>query len=264
MELELNNKVAIITGGAKGIGEAITRTFAAEGAVACIFGRSAIEADQLVQEMTALGQRAESYVCELTDEARLREAAAQVLSRHGRIDFLVNNAGVNDGVGLRAPVADFRASLERNIVHCFVLMQACLDALIASQGAIINIGTKCATTGQGGTSGYAAAKGAMNALTREWAVDLAPHGVRVNAVIPAEVMTPQYDRWISQRPDPAAEIARISASIPLGRRMTTAQEIANTVVFVASSRSSHTTGQILFVDGGYTHLDRAYTAPPLT
>lgn len=259
MNLELQDKVAIVTGGAKGIGEAITRTMAAEGAIACVFGRSRAEADQLVRDITALGQRAESYLCELTDETGVRAAVAQVLARHGRIDIVVNNAGVNDGVGLRAPVADFRDSLEKNIVHCFVLVQASLDALVASRGNIVNIGTKCAATGQGGTSGYAAAKGAMNALTREWALDLAKHGIRVNAVIPAEVMTPQYDRWIRQRPDPAAALAKISAAIPLERRMTTAQEIANTAVFVASSRSSHTTGQILYVDGGYTHLDRACT-----
>ena len=196
---------------------------------------------------------------ELTDEEAVRAAVVAVLARYGRIDVVVNNAGVNDGVGLRAPVADFRQSLERNIVYCFVMVQACLDALIASKGTIINIGTKCATTGQGGTSGYAAAKGAMNALTREWALDLAQYGIRVNAVIPAEVMTPQYERWISQRPDPDAAVAKISAAIPLERRMTTPREIADTVVFVASPRSSHTTGQILYVDGGYTHLDRACT-----
>jgi L-fucose dehydrogenase len=171
----------------------------------------------------------------------------------------VNNAGVNDGVGLRAPIAEFRASLEKNIVQCFVLVQLCLDALIASRGTIVNIGTKCALTGQGGTSGYVAAKGAMNALTREWALDLAKHGIRVNCVLPAEVMTPQYGKWISTRPDPAAAVRKIENMVPLGRRMTTTEEIANTVVFVASPRSSHTTGQILVVDGGYVHFDRAAT-----
>jgi L-fucose dehydrogenase len=260
VNLELDNKVVLVTGGAKGIGEAITRAFAAEGAIACILGRSEAEAEQLVRELTACGQRAESLVCELTDEVRVRAAVAEILQRHGRIDVLVNNAGVNDGVGLHASVADFRASLERNLVHCFTLLQACLDALIATRGAVVNVGSKCATTGQGGTSGYAAAKGAMNALTREWALDLAGHGVRVNAVIPAEVMTPQYERWIGQRPDPDADIAKISASIPLGRRMTTAREIADTVVFTASPRAAHTTGQILHVDGGYVHLDRVCTS----
>jgi L-fucose dehydrogenase len=260
MNLGLENKVVLVTGGAKGIGAAITRAFAAEGAVPCILGRNPAEAAALVAALAAQGRRADSFACEMTDETQVRAAVAAVLARHGRIDCVVNNAGVNDGVGLRSPVADFRASLERNLVPCFVLVQAALDALIAARGSIVNIGTKCAVTGQGGTSGYVAAKGAMNGLTREWALDLAPHGIRVNCVLPAEVMTPQYARWISSRPDPEAALAAIRATIPLGRRMTTAEEIADTVVFVASERAGHTTGQILSVDGGYVHLDRACTA----
>jgi L-fucose dehydrogenase len=264
MNLGLENKVVIITGGAKGIGAAITRGFAAEGAVACIFGRNRAEAAALVAEIVGAGGRADSHHCEMTDEGAVRAAVASVLAKHGRIDVVVNNAGVNDGVGLRSPVADFRASLEKNIIQCFVLVQAALDALVASQGVIINIGSKCSATGQGGTSGYVAAKGAMNGLTREWAVDLAKHGIRVNCVLPAEVMTPLYERWISTRPDPAAAIEAIKASIPLGRRMTTAEEIADTVVFTASPRASHTTGQILYVDGGYVHFDRACTTKAST
>jgi len=262
MNLELQDKVVLVTGGAKGIGEAITRAFAAEGAIACILGRNPEEAARLVAEIATQGGRADAFACEMTDEAAVRAAVAAVLAKYRRIDCVVNNAGVNDGVGLRAPLAAFRASLEKNIVQCVVLVQAALDALIASRGSIVNIGTKCASTGQGGTSGYVAAKGAMNALTREWALDLAPHGIRVNCVIPAEVMTPLYERWLKQRPDPAAALERIKSTIPLGRRMTTAREIADTVVFVASPRSSHTTGQLLYVDGGYVHLDRACTSAP--
>ncbi|MEJ1974284.1 MAG: SDR family oxidoreductase [Lacunisphaera sp.] len=137
----------------------------------------------------------------------------------------------------------FRASLEKNIVQCFGLVQAALDALIAARGTIVNIGTKCSLTGQGGTSGYVAAKGAMNGLTREWALDLAKHGIRVNCILPAEVLTPQYERWLASRPDPAASLAAINATIPFEHRMTTAEEIAHTAVFVASPRSSHTTGR---------------------
>ena len=259
MNLGLEHHVVIVTGGAKGIGEAITRGFAAEGAIPCIFGRNREEAAKLVAELQAQGRQADSFHCELTDEAAVRAAVTAVQAKYSRIDCIVNNAGVNDGVGLRSPVADFRASLEKNIVQCFVLVQAALDALIASKGTIVNIGTKCSLTGQGGTSGYVAAKGAMNGLTREWALDLAKHGIRVNCILPAEVMTPMYERWISTRPDPAAAVAAINATIPLEHRMTTAGEIANTAVFVASPRSSHTTGQILVVDGGYVHLDRAYS-----
>ncbi len=259
MNLELEQKVVLVTGGAKGIGEAITRAFAAEGAIACILGRNPGEAEQLVAELAAKGQKADAFQCEMTDEAAVKSVVAAILAKYRRIDCVVNNAGVNDGVGLRQPVADFRASLEKNIVQCFVLVQLCLDALIASRGTIVDIGTKCAVTGQGGTSGYVAAKGAMNALTREWALDLSKHGIRVNCVLPAEVMTPLYERWLSSRPDPSAALEKIKRMIPLGRRMTTSEEIASTVVFVASPRSSHTTGQILFVDGGYVHFDRAAT-----
>ncbi len=260
MNLELQDKVMLVTGGAKGIGEAITRSLAAEGAVVCILGRNRDEADRLVAQLDAQGRRADSFLCEMTDDAAVRGAVGAVLAKYGRVDGVVNNAGVNDGVGLRASVEDFRASLEKNLVHCFVLVQACLDALIASRGCVVNIGTKCATTGQGGTSGYIAAKGGLNALTREWALDLASDGIRVNCVIPAEVMTPLYARLLSAQPDPEAARAEIERMIPLGRRMTTAQEIADTVVFLASPRSAHTTGQLIYVDGGYTHLDRACTA----
>jgi L-fucose dehydrogenase len=259
MNLELEHTVVLVTGGAKGIGAAITRAFAREGAVPCILGRNPAEAAALVAELKAQGLQADAFACELTDEAAVRATVAAVRAKYGRLDVVVNNAGVNDGIGLRHTVADFRGSLEKNLVQCFVVVQAALDALIAARGAIVNIGSKCAVTGQGGTSGYVAAKGALNGLTREWALDLAKHGIRVNCVLPAEVMTPQYERWISTRPDPATSLAEINRTIPLGQRMTMSEEIADTVVFAASPRSSHTTGQILYVDGGYVHFDRACT-----
>ncbi len=259
MNLELENHVVIVTGGAKGIGEAITRAFAAEGAKVCIFGRNREEAARLAADCEARGGHVESHLVEMTDEEMVKAAVAAVAGRHGRIDVLVNNAGGNDAVGIRHSPSDFRASLEKNIVQCFTLVHHALDHLIASRGNIVNIGSKCSVTGQGGTSGYAASKGAMNALTREWALDLARFGVRVNSVIPAEVITPLYERWLAQAPDPAAARAQLDRTIPLGRRTTTVEEIADTVVFIASPRSSHTTGQWLFVDGGYVHLDRACT-----
>ena len=263
MDLQLHGKVAIVTGGARGIGEAITRSFAAEGARVCVLGRNGPEGERLAADLTAAGATVEHHTLDVTDHGAMRAAVTSIRQRHGAIDVVVNNAGTNDGVGLTAPVEEFRASLERNLVACFALVQACREALIAARGAVVNIGTKCATTGQGGTSGYVAAKGGLDALTREWALDFAPAGVRVNCVIPAEVMTPQYARWIASRPDPAAAVRRIEQMIPLGRRMTTGREIADTVVFVASPRASHTTGQILYVDGGYTHLDRAATLEAL-
>jgi L-fucose dehydrogenase len=128
-----------------------------------------------------------------------------------------------------------------------------------SRGSIVNIGSKTALTGQGGTSGYTASKGAILALTREWAVELLDYGIRVNSVVPAEVMTPLYQQWLDTFPDPETKLKTIVSKIPLGKRMTTTDEIAAMVVFLISGRARHTTGQHILVDGGYVHLDRALT-----
>jgi L-fucose dehydrogenase len=178
-------------------------------------------------------------------------------SEFGRIDGLVNNAGVNDSVGLDAGRDAFISSLERNLVHYYVMAHHCVPHLKATRGAIVNVSSKTALTGQGNTSGYTASKGAQLSLTREWAASLLNDGVRVNALIPAEVMTPLYARWIQSFEDPEEKLASITRKIPLGQRMTTSEEMARTCVFLLSDASSHTTGQWVFVDGGYTHLDRA-------
>jgi L-fucose dehydrogenase len=148
-------------------------------------------------------------------------------------------------------------SIKRNLAHYYLMTQLVLPALKKNKGAIVNIGSKTADTGQGGTSGYAAANGGRNALTREWAVELLPYSIRVNCVVVAECYTPLYEKWINTFENPKEKLKSITEKIPLEKRMTTAIEIANTVAFLLSSRSSHTTGQLVYVDGGYTHLDRA-------
>ena len=164
------------------------------------------------------------------------------------------------GVGLEAgSLEKFVASLERDLVHYYAMAFYSLPALKQTHGSIMNVSSKTAVTGQGGTSGYVASKGAILGLTREWAAELLPYGIRVNAVIPAEVMTPLYQRWLDTFPNPGEKLKGIVSRIPLGKRMTTSEEIAATTVFLISSRSGHTTGQHLFVDGGYVHLDRALT-----
>jgi L-fucose dehydrogenase len=193
----------------------------------------------------------------LTDAVACQAAVDQTHPRFQRIDGLVNNAGINDNVGLDAGRDAFVASLERNLIHYYVMAHCCVPHLKVSRGSIVNISSKTALTGQGNTSGYCASKGAQLALTREWAVALRDFGVRVNAVIPAEVMTPLYERWIASFDDPQEKLARIVQKIPLGQRMTTPEEIARMSVFLLSELSAHTTGQWVFVDGGYTHLDRA-------
>jgi len=258
MDLGLQGKVVIVTGGASGIGAAISRVLAEEGAVPVIFARRAPDPGWLAG-VQAMCPAADWLAVELSDDAACAAAVAQIRARWGRVDGLVNNAGANDSIGLDAGPDAFRASLDRNLVHYYTLMHLLADDLAAAQGAVVNISSKTAVTGQGATSAYVAAKAAQLGLTREWAAALAPRGVRVNAVCPAEVMTPLYARWIATTAQPEAELDRITSRIPLGRRMTTAREIADTAVFLLSARASHTTGQWLFPDGGYTHLDRALT-----
>ncbi len=258
MDLQLQNKVIIVTGGARGIGEGIVQVLAAEGAIPVIVGRTEAHNLATVAAVEATGQRAFQVVAELNKPDESEKAVQAVLAQFGRVDGLVNNAGENDGVGLElGDYERFMASLHKNVVHYYLMAHHALPALKASKGAIVNITSKTADTGQGGTSAYAAANGGRNALTREWAVELLKYGIRVNAVVVAECWTPLYERWIETLPNPAEKLKSITAHIPLENRMTTAEEIANTTAFLLSNRSSHTTGQLLYVDGGYVHLDRA-------
>jgi len=256
MDLHLQNKIVIVTGGGAGIGGAISLQLAREGAVPVIFGRSPL-LPEFVSALRETGGRYGFFQLGLEDEAACRAAVQGTVAEFGGIDALVNNAGVNDSVGLEAGRDAFLRSLESNLTHYYLMAHLCLDQIKARRGAIVNISSKTALTGQGNTSGYVAAKAAQLGLTREWAAALAPHGVRVNAVLPAEVMTPLYESWLKTFADPAAALADITARIPLGRRMTTDREIADTVVFLLSDRASHTTGQWIHPDGGYVHLDRA-------
>lgn len=256
MNLFLQDKVIIVTGGGSGIGAAISRLLAEEGAIPVIVSNA--QPDEMwLASLRELQPQTEVLLADLCDEQNCQLAVEAVQQQFGRIDGLVNNAGVNDGVGLEAGRSAFVSSLEKNLIHYYQMTHFCQRALENSRGAIVNIASKTALSGQGGTSGYCAAKGAILALTREWAVSLRSSGVRVNAVVPAEVMTPLYERWIGTFADPQGELAKITQRIPLGQRMTTPEEIANTVVFLLSSRASHTTGEWLSVDGGYLHLDRA-------
>ena len=258
MDLQLKNKIIIVSGGAKGIGKGIVKVLAAEGAIPVIIGRSESDNLKTVGELEAAGAKSFQVVAELTNADECEKAIKIIIEKFNCIDGLVNNAGVNDAVGLEnGDYTKFIASLHKNLVHYYLLAHYALPQLKKSKGAIVNITSKTADTGQGNTSAYAAANGGRNALTREWAVELLKYGIRVNAVVVAECFTPLYQKWIQTLPNPQQKLKEIESKIPLGNRMTTAEEIANAVVFLLSSVSSHTTGQLIYADGGYVHLDRA-------
>jgi len=258
MDLNLKGKIILVSGGAKGIGAAIVKALAIENAFPIIIGRNETDNQNMLQEVKDLGLNGDYFTAELTSPESCKSIIDAILAKYNRIDGLVNNAGVNDGVGLENGTYEgFMESLHKNVVHYYLLAQHVLLELKKNKGSILNIGSKTAETGQGGTSGYAAANGARNALTREWAVELLPYGIRVNAIIVAEAWTPLYQKWISSFDQPEEKLKSITDKIPFENRMTTVEEIANTAVFLLSDKSSHTTGQLMHVDGGYVHLDRA-------
>lgn len=259
MDLYLKDKVFIVTGGAKGIGESIVWGLVNEGAIPVILGRSKEASLNLEKKIKEKGGTCLNIIAELPNPKICEETVQKTVDTFGGLHGIVNNAGVNDGVGLEEGNPDkFRNSVTTNLMHYYDLVHYALPHLKKTKGAIVNISSKTALTGQGNTSGYAASKGAQLALTREWAVELAQHGIRVNAIVPAEVMTPLYKKWIQSFDNPEERLAEIENRIPLEKRFTTSEEIADTAVFLLSDRSSHTTGQWLFVDGGYVHFDRAY------
>jgi L-fucose dehydrogenase len=258
MDLQLKNKVIIVTGGAKGIGEGIVKVLAREGAITVIVGRNENDNLKLVNELSSDTVEVFQVAAELGNPEENEKAVKEVIEKYGRIDGLVNNAGQNDGVGLEnGSYEKFMASLHKNLVHYYLMAHFALPELKKQKGSIVNITSKTAETGQGDTSAYAASNGGRNALTREWAVELLPYGIRVNAIVVAECWTPQYAKWIQTLPDAQKKLKEIESKIPLGNRMTTPEEIANMTAFLLSEKSSHTTGQLIHVDGGYVHLDRA-------
>jgi L-fucose dehydrogenase len=260
MNLELHDKVVLITGGAKGIGAATARALAQEGAVPVIVDRDAEAGEKLSAELRRDAAHSLQIPADLTRSENCSRVVEQTCKELGKIDALINNAGVNDRIGLeQGSPEQYLGSLERNLLHYYNMAHYALPHLKRSRGSIVNISSKTAITGQGGTSGYASSKGAILALTREWAAELLPYGIRVNALVPAEVMTPLYRQWLNSFPNPEEKLKTIVSKIPLEKRMTRAEEIAAMAVFLISAKAEHITGQHLFVDGGYVHLDRALT-----
>lgn len=257
MDLNLSDKVIIVTGGARGIGESIVRKLANENAIPCIIDINQQLADNLVNTLQQNNQQGFAVIADLTQPEQCKKAIDNIIDKFGSLDGIVNNAGLNDGVSLENGTYEkFIQSLKVNAAHYFSITHYALNALKNSKGSIVNICSKVAQTGQGGTSGYAAANGVRFGLTAAWAQELAAFNIRVNAIVVAECYTPQYDWWIKQQPDPEASLNAIISKIPLEQRMTLPDEIADTALFLLSSKSTSVNGEFFYVDGGYVHLDR--------
>lgn len=258
MDLELQKKVIIVTGGASGIGESICKKISEEGGIACIIDHNLNSLKKVENEIKIKENECFPVYAELTEIESCKNAINEIIKHFSRIDGLVNNAGLNDGVGLEnGDYNKFLNSMKINVTHYFTIANLALPHIKESKGAIVNICSKVAFTGQGGTSGYAAANGERLALTKSWSSELSPFGIRVNAVVVAECLTPQYEWWISQQSDPPKALKTITSKIPFEKRMTTTEEIADSVLFLLSSKSSSVNGQFWHVDGGYVHLDRS-------
>lgn len=261
MDLHLEEKVIFVTGGFKGIGKGIVMRLAKEKAIPIVLNRKDGVEQEFEKELSKITNTYEIYFIDLNNTDEIKPIVDEVYKKYGHIDGVVNNAGRNDNLDLETTSwKDFETSIHSNLTHYYELVHQTCEYLKESKGSIVNIASKVAMTGQGKTSAYAAAKGAILGLTREWAAALVKDKVRVNAIVVAEAWTPLYENWIKTFGDEKAQkerLALITDRIPLEHRMTSTEEIANTCAFLMSDRSSHTTAQWIHVDGGYVNLDRA-------
>lgn len=259
MDLKLKDKIVLVTGGAGiegSIGHTIVFALAEEGAVPIILDRNK-RGFQYEKELQEFTPRARFFSTDLSKPEEIKSSLEKISKEFSGIDVIINNVGVNDGASLESSMEEFISSLHLNLISYYATVKYALPLLKKTKGNILNIGSKVAVTGQGGTSGYAASKGGVLGLTREWAVDLIQHQIRCNALIIAESMTPAYQNWLHTLEDGAEKRKAIEEKIPFENRMTSPQEIADMAMFIISEKSSHTTGQFIYVDGGYVHLDRA-------
>lgn len=246
----LAGKVALVTGATAGIGEVTAHRLAAEGASIVLTGRSA-ERGELVRK--ALGESAVLVVGDLAEEATSQHCVDAALDRFGRLDVLVNNAALDHtGDVLETPEAELRQLFEVNVFAAIRMLQVAGRAMRAgSGGSIVNVSSRLATIGVASMALYSASKGAIAALTRGAAVELAPHGIRVNAVAPGMTRTPLYETWVAGQDDPDAVERETIAKIPQGR-LAEPGDVAAAIAYLASADSAHVTGASIPVDGGYT------------
>lgn len=242
-------KVAIVTGATSGIGVEVARRLADEGAGLLITGRST---ERGVALAASLGRRSVFVPADLTEPGAPVRVVDAALAAHGRIDVLVNNAAV-DHVGdlLETPLDEAREVFETNVFAALAMLQSAARAMRGTGGAIVNVTSRLASVGVPTMAVYGASKGAVLALTRAAAVELAQYGIRVNAVAPGMTRTQMFEAWLEQQDDRSAVEDRVLAGVPQGRLAEPA-DVAAAIAYLASDEAAHVTGTSIAVDGGYT------------
>ena len=242
----LEGKIALVTGAAKGIGRAIALALAADGATVVVnYNGSKERAEQVVEEIKALGADGVAYQCNVADTAATADMVKEVIKTYGKLDILVNNAGITrDNLIMKMSEEDFDAVIDANLKGCFNTIKAVRRQMLKQRaGRIINITSVSGILGNAGQANYAASKAGIIGLTKTMARELASRGITVNAVAPGFVDTDMTQVL----PENVKEAA--TAQIPLGR-FGKPEDIANMVAYLASEKASYITGQIISVDGG--------------
>jgi len=250
--MRLEGKIALITGGNRGIGEAMVRLFSAEGAKVVLTGRRAETEEGVAAQLRALGRDVTFLRGDVREEASVAELIAAVLDRHGRLDVVVNNAGIAPASPVEAmDVALWDDLMAVNVRGMFLTSKHAIPALRETKGCIINLGSTFGVVGAAGSAAYAVTKAAAINFSKSLALELAPDGIRVNAICPGGTDTEFLHEWFESTGDARGTEQWLIDHHPLGRLGTPAEQ-ARAALFLASDEASFITGHALLVDGGYT------------
>jgi 3-oxoacyl-[acyl-carrier protein] reductase len=245
MKQLLEGKAAVVTGGGRGIGEAIARKLAGEGAAVAVCDVMLDNARTVADSLTQAGTKAVAYAVNVTDAKQVNEVCQKIVADFGRVDILVNNAGITrDNLLMRMSEADWDLVLDVNLKGAFLFTKALVPAMMKQRsGAIVNIASIVGVRGNAGQANYAASKAGLIGLTKTVAKEYGKRGIRANAVAPGFIQTAMTDKLTEAQKQMQTDFIGL-------QRMGQPEDVANTVLYLASDLSSYVTGQVIGVDGG--------------